>query len=102
MQVAREALIKAQAELSAAEVSVSSLEEEGVEIDENIAALEERSRSMLRREMLALGVLDPMPEGSSVAFAEPGFVFQGAPVTDSVDWLAVFGETPPLPEGHPA
>jgi len=53
----REALVRAQQALAAVEM-------ETFKLDETIAALEDRSSRMLRREMLALGVLDELPADS--------------------------------------
>ena len=49
---------------------------------------------MLRREMLALGVMEPLDNEQEVALAEPDFVWAGAPVTDSIDWAVVLGDSP--------
>lgn len=47
---------------------------------------------MIRREMQALGVLDEQPADSFGAFADPDLPWSEVPVTDAVDWGAVFGD----------
>ncbi|KAK5077744.1 hypothetical protein LTR70_009479 [Exophiala xenobiotica] len=78
----REALVRAQQALAAMEM-------ETFKLDETIAALEDRSSRMLRREMLALGVLDGLPADSQVAPAEPKFVWQGSKVTEGMSWADI-------------
>jgi hypothetical protein len=56
--------------------------------------LEEKSLKMLRREMLALGVIKPLNNEREVTLAEPDFVWAGAPVTDLINWSVVFSDSP--------
>lgn len=77
-------------------------------IQDSIAKLEEKISRMLRREMLALGVLDsvspdvPVEDVSGRATTEapstpeprvagdfPEFMLDGMPITDSIDWNSV-------------
>ena len=51
--------------------------------------LEEKSSNILKREMLALGVIDSLDTEKEVALAEPSFVWADMPVTDSIDWEEV-------------
>jgi hypothetical protein len=44
---------------------------------------------MLKREMLALGVMDSLDTEKEVALAEPLFVWADMPVTDSINWEEV-------------
>ncbi|KAK5175941.1 hypothetical protein LTR44_011501 [Exophiala sp. CCFEE 6388] len=80
----RRALVQAQDALCAAET-------EDTEFQESLSRLEEVSSRMLRREMLALGVLNEQPPNESGAFADPDLPWSEIPVNDVVDWDAVFG-----------
>jgi hypothetical protein len=75
----RKVLAAAQKELADAELSEVTLQD-------SIAAAEETSSRMIRREMQVLGVMDSLDSEKEVALTEPGFVWEGAPVTASVDW----------------
>jgi hypothetical protein len=75
--------------------TLAALEESDADIQDSLAALEDKSSRMLRREMQALGAFDNITTSSGtsheVALAEPEFVFDGQFVTDSVDWEQVLG-----------
>ena len=47
--------------------------------------LEEKSSNMLKREILALGVIDFLNTEEEVALAEPLFVWADMPTTDSIN-----------------
>jgi hypothetical protein len=72
---------------------LAEAESEEADLEDSLALLEEKSSKMLRREMLALGVMEPLDTEQEVVLAEPDFVWAGMPVTDSVDWAVVFGDS---------
>lgn len=63
-------------------------EEEDVALQDSLAELEQKSEAMLRREMQALGVLEPFSDEQLVAWgsAEPSLP---ALSTDQVDWDSI-------------
>lgn len=73
--------------------TLAALEESDADIQDSLAALEDKSSRMLRREMQALGVFESVIDSSGadreVALSEPEFVFDGQFVTDSIDWEQV-------------
>lgn len=87
---AREAMVESEALLAEAEEHAHAADLEEAALNESIASLDERSSRMLRREMQALGVMDALPEEREVVLAEQDFVWQGMPITDSIDWESVF------------
>jgi hypothetical protein len=91
---ARKARMEADAVLAAAESSAADAELEETQFQDEVARLNELSHCLLRREMLALGVMEPLDNEQEVALAEPDFVWAGAPVTDSIDWSVVLGDSP--------
>lgn len=90
----RKTLTEARRSLAALESEMAEVEEEDISLQDSLARLDEVSNNMLKREMMALGAFDRVPVEQEVALAEPDFVMQGAPVTDSIDWSVVwnFGE----------
>jgi len=86
----RKTLMEARLAMMAAETNLASVESEEVELSDSLASLEDISSRMLRREMLALGALNSLDTEQEVALSEPGHVWEGVPVTDSIDWAAVF------------
>ena len=61
---------------------------------------------MLRREMMALGVLEQAAPDLQMALGDPGFPFNGLPQTESINWSSVWQEPAPpgsveAPGGHP-
>ena len=81
---AEERLAEAMRRTAAAELEEAALAEQ-------IARLKETSSRMLKREMLALGVMDPLDSEQEVALAEPEFAWTGSelPVMESFDWSVV-------------
>jgi hypothetical protein len=79
--------------LADAQVALANAESSDADVQDDLARLDEMSNRMLRREMLALGALNPLETEQEVALAEPGFAWEGLPVTDSVDWAVVFGSS---------
>jgi hypothetical protein len=75
--------------------ALAAMESDEAELEATLASLEERSSNMLKREMLALGVMDPLDTAKEVALADPSFVWADMPVTDSIDWEEVWGAVPP-------
>ena len=73
---------------------LAEAEDEEANLEDSLALLEEKSSKMLRREMLALGVMNSLGSEQEVALAEPEFVWAEVPVTDSVDWAVVLGDSP--------
>jgi len=69
---------------------LAEAEAKEVNLQDSIAQVEEVSSRMLRREMQVLGVMESLDSGQEVALAEPEFVWEGAPKTDSVDWDVVW------------
>jgi hypothetical protein len=65
---------------------LAEAEGDEADLEDSLAVLEEKSSKMLQREMLALGVMSPLDNEQEVAWADPGFVWEGMPATDSVDW----------------
>ena len=61
------------------------MESDEAELEATLTLLEEKSSNMLKREMLALGVMDSLDIEKDVALAEPSFVWADVPVTDSID-----------------
>ena len=70
----RKDVIKVFAELNAVKAGFANIEDENNKFFEIIAALEDRSRRRLRREMMALGVLKSINPQTSVAPANPDFI----------------------------
>ena len=66
------------------------LEEQRDLLDEQVLELEDKSSKMLRREMQVLGVLDQLPASEPVVLANPDFDWEGAPISEVVDWNNVF------------
>jgi hypothetical protein len=73
---------------------LAEAESEEADLEDRLSLLEEKSSKMLRREMLALGVMEPLDTEQEVILAEPEFVWAGMPVTDSIDWAVVLGDSP--------
>ncbi|KAK5175952.1 hypothetical protein LTR44_011482 [Exophiala sp. CCFEE 6388] len=71
--------------------ALADAESEDSQLQDSLSRLEEVSSRMIRREMQALGVLDEQPVGSVGAFADPHLPWSEVPVTETVDWDAVFG-----------
>jgi hypothetical protein len=88
--LAHAALLEAQQDLARADAELVNEEEEDIKLNDSLAALEDKSRRMLQREMLALGVFDSVTASSGpdheVALAEPEFVFDGQFGADPIDW----------------
>ena len=84
MQLLRRRLLEAQQALADVEL-------ENVNLEDEVARLEEVSSRMLRREMQALGVLETQPQSEQVVMGDPNWAWSEAPVTDLVDWEAVLG-----------
>ena len=82
----RKTLLEARRSLAELEADLVGVEEEDSELQESLAKLEEISSNMLKREMQALGAFDKAPAGEDVALAEPEFVWQDVPLTETVDW----------------
>jgi hypothetical protein len=72
--------------LAAAQAELADAEMKEVDLQDSIAAVEETSSRMLRREMQVLGVMGSLDNATEVALAEPEFVWEGAQVSESVDW----------------
>ena len=70
------------------------MESDEAELEATLALLEEKSSNMLKREILALGVMDSLDTEKEVALAEPSFAWADMPVTDSIDWGEVWGNVP--------
>jgi len=70
---------------------LADAESEDADLQDSLAQLDEVSSRMLHREMQALGVFNSVDTGQDVALADPGFVFDGVPVTESIDWSGVWG-----------
>jgi hypothetical protein len=87
-------IVRLRKTLAAAAKVLADAEAEKADLEDSLALLEDRSSKMLRREMLALGVMDSLDSEQAVALAEPEFVWAGVPVTDSIDWEAVLGDIP--------
>jgi len=71
--------------------ALAEAECEDNEVQDSLAHLEDVSERMIRREMLALGAFDRVPENQEVAFADPSFPWAEVPVNDTVDWEAILG-----------
>jgi hypothetical protein len=69
--------------------ALAAIESDEAELEATLALLEEKSSNMLKREMLALGVMDSLNTEKEVALAEPLFVWANMPVTNSIDWEEV-------------
>ncbi|EXJ65082.1 hypothetical protein A1O7_01422 [Cladophialophora yegresii CBS 114405] len=82
----RKTLVDARRSLAALECEMAKVEEEDSSLQDSITKLDEVSSNMLKREMMALGAFDKAPARAEVALAEPNFVWQDAPLTESVDW----------------
>ena len=82
----RQNLLRAQHAFLEAQSALATVETEHIGLQGDIAALEEISSRMLRREMQALGVFDSVPSDHEVALADPAFVEQNVPITDMIDW----------------
>lgn len=84
--------------------TLADLEAEDVSLQDEIARLDEVSNRMLHREMQALGVFNSLENEQEVALADPGFVCEGAPQIESIDWDSLLqevpGGTPPLIVGE--
>jgi hypothetical protein len=89
---------------------LAEAEEVDNRLQDTIAMLEEKTSRMLKREMLALGVLDsvqpeealertatevPSTPEPRVAGDFSEFVLEGMPITDSIDWDSVWLSEPP-------
>ncbi len=77
--------------MASAASDLADMEMEDSNLQHSIADLDERSSRMLKREMQALGVMDPLDSEREVALAEPEFTWAGLPVIESIDWDAVLG-----------
>jgi len=97
--LAHGALLEAQATVARLERELLSVdqklvaeEDADIKFNDDLEALEDRSDKMLRREMLALGVLEQLPPDEEVAFAEPEIWREGE--APPLDWAEVlnFGE----------
>ena len=69
--------------------ALAAMESDEAELEATLALLEEKSSNMLKREMLALGVMDSLDTEKEVALAEPLFAWADMPATDSIDWEEV-------------
>lgn len=95
--MAHGALLEAQAEVARLERELMSVdkkliveEEADIKFNDDLEVLEDKSNKMLRREMLALGVLEQLPPDEEVAFAEPEVIWrENDPSGFPVDWGAV-------------
>jgi hypothetical protein len=74
--------------------ALAAIESDEAELEATLALLEEKSSNMLKREMLALGVMDSLDTEKEVVLAEPLFVWADVPVTDSINWEEVWGVVP--------
>ena len=79
------ALIEAQQAVLSLDQEISSFEESDEKFNEDLSKLEDKSRGMLRREMMALGVLEDQPEDEEVALADPNVW----PEPSDVDWSSL-------------
>jgi hypothetical protein len=80
---------------------LAKAELEEADLNDGVAKLEEISSRMLKREMQALGVMEPLDTEQEVALGDPNFAWSELPVTDSVDWSAILGEPGGTPEQIP-
>jgi len=87
----RKTLMDARKAMLDAEQKSAAAESEEADLLESLAALEDKSSRMLKREMQALGVMNPLDNEQEVALAEPDFVWSEMPLTESIDWEGVFG-----------
>ncbi|KAK5936453.1 hypothetical protein PMZ80_011308 [Knufia obscura] len=87
----RSALLTARQALQEAEATMLATEEEINEIDESIAALEDKSSRMLKREMQALGVFNSLPDEQEIALGDQDFVWEDIPLVQQVDLGGLFG-----------
>lgn len=76
---------------------LAEAEAEDANLQDSIADLDLKASRMLKREMLALGVLEAEPVDKEIALGDPGFPFEGLPQTESIDWEVVWTE--PQPSG---
>ncbi|KAL9117784.1 MAG: hypothetical protein Q9187_005674 [Circinaria calcarea] len=89
---ARKEMQEAALRTAEAEERTAAAELEEAALAERIARLKEISRRMLQREMLALGVMNPLDNEQEVVLAEPDLVWTGElPVMESIDWDVVLG-----------
>ena len=95
----RRVMVEARHALLAAEGELAAVEEDNVKLEEDLSVLEDKSNKMLQRELLALGVLNSFEVSQEVAPADPAAVWGDLPVTEQVDWSAVFGMEAPSLDG---
>jgi hypothetical protein len=74
----RKVMVEAQAALAEAEL-------EDVDMQDGITKLDNISSWMLQREMLALGVMEPLDDDQGMALAKPGFAWAEAPSVKLID-----------------
>ena len=91
--LAHGAPLEAQAEVARLERELMSVdkklvaeEEADIKFNDDLESLEDKSNKMLKREMLALGVLEQLPPEEEIAFAEPGAIWQDGSLGESVEW----------------
>ena len=73
--------------------ALADLENEDSEAQDDLARLEEVSNRMLKREMIALGVLDDLPQNSDISVESDGVNWSEVPLNDTIDWSAVLSDT---------
>ena len=83
-------MAEAQAAGAHAQAALAEAESEDVGLQEGLAVLEDRSSRMLQREMQALDVMNTLRDGQEVGLGDSEFVWSSLPVTDSIDWSAIF------------
>ena len=86
----RSVLLAARQALQDAETTMLETEEEINAIDESIAALEDKSSRMLKREMQALGVFDSLPDEQEIVLGDQDYVWDGIPFVEQVDLDSLF------------
>ena len=82
----RKVMLEAQRQYAKAQAELAEAESADIDLQDELAELEETSNRMLRREMQVLGVMGSLDSEREVVLAEPEFVWEGAPASASVDW----------------
>jgi len=87
---ARAAVARLERELMSVDQELVAEEEADIKFNDDLEVLEDKSNKMLRRELLALGVLAQLPPDEEVAFAEPDAIWRDSVSEEPpLDWSEV-------------